>query len=288
LLESGKALPGCRPNPPVGCVIVVEDRVVARGFTGPPGAAHAEAAAISALPPTESGVALSAFVTLEPCSFQGRTPSCAVALINRGIRSVFVGIVDPDPRNNGKGLQLLREAGLDVELGTLEQEIREFIAPYLYGSSQTEPVRFQEATTTDVPAMALCHTADPTAGADPRMAGYFDRKHHPQQALLPRVGYLALAGPDIIGYIAGHRTTRHGCAGEVQYLFVAPTYRRKGVATALLRLLAQWFVDQEAHRVCVGVASDSPPAAQPFYESVGAAPFKRFWYAWEDIAIALD
>lgn len=110
LLESRKALPECRPNPPVGCVIVLEDEVVSRGFTGPPGTAHAEASAISALPPAESGVALSAFVTLEPCSFHGRTPSCAVALINRGIRSVFVGIVDPDPRNNGKGLQLLRVA----------------------------------------------------------------------------------------------------------------------------------------------------------------------------------
>jgi pyrimidine deaminase RibD-like protein len=131
LLESRKALPGCRPNPPVGCVIVSADRVVSRGFTGPPGTRHAEAAAISALAPTESCVALSVFVTLEPCSFQGRTPSCAVALINRGFRSVFVGIVDPDPRNNGKGLQLLRDAGIQVELGTLEQEIREFLAPYL-------------------------------------------------------------------------------------------------------------------------------------------------------------
>jgi pyrimidine deaminase RibD-like protein len=151
LVESRKALPSCRPNPPVGCVIVVEGEVVARGFTGPPGTAHAEAAAISALPPTEKGVALSAFVTLEPCSFQGRTPSCAVALINRGIRSVFVGVVDPDPRNNGRGLQLLREAGIHVELGTLEEEIREFLAPYLYGSSQTDPVQFREATATDRP-----------------------------------------------------------------------------------------------------------------------------------------
>jgi pyrimidine deaminase RibD-like protein len=131
LLESRKALPGCRPNPPVGCVIVLDDRIVSRGFTGPPGTPHAEAAAISALAPADSTVALSVFVTLEPCSFHGRTPSCAVALINRGFRSVFVGIVDPDPRNNGKGLQLLRDAGIQVEVGTLEQEIREFLAPYL-------------------------------------------------------------------------------------------------------------------------------------------------------------
>lgn len=149
-------------------------------------------------------------------------------------------------------------------------------------------VQFREATTADVAAMALCHVADPASGAaDPRMAAYFDRQHHPQQALPPRVGYLALANDAVIGYIAGHRTTRHGCAGEVQYLFVAPAYRRRGVATALVRLLAEWFQAQAAQKVCVGVAADSPVEAQPFYESVGATPFKRHWYAWEDIGIVL-
>jgi len=146
-------------------------------------------------------------------------------------------------------------------------------------------VRFRAATSADVPAMARCRLTDPTAGvADPRMTAYFDGQHHPQQALLPRTGYVALAGGEVIGYIAGHQTTRHGCAGEVQYLFVAPAYRRRGVATGLLRLLAAWFQEQGAANVCVGVAADSP-AARPFYESVGASPIKRFWYAWEDIGV---
>lgn len=133
LAESQKALPACRPNPPVGCVIVLGDRILARGFTGAPGASHAEASAISSLSYTGSAADLAAFVTLEPCAFQGRTPSCAMALINHGIGSVFVGIIDPDPRNNGTGLQLLREAGIRVELGILEQEVRDFLAPYLGG-----------------------------------------------------------------------------------------------------------------------------------------------------------
>jgi pyrimidine deaminase RibD-like protein len=59
-----------------------------------------------------------------------------LALINRGIHSVFVGILDPDSRNNGKGVQMLRDAGIHVELGTLEQEVREFLTPYLAEYSQ--------------------------------------------------------------------------------------------------------------------------------------------------------
>jgi len=145
-------------------------------------------------------------------------------------------------------------------------------------------VRYRVAGAGDVPAMAECRTSDPAAGlADPRMTAYFNGEHHPGEALAPRIGFVALAGDRVIGYIAGHRTTRHGCAGEVQYLFVAPAYRRRGIATGLLRELAQWFKDRGARSVCVNVAPDSP-AAKPFYESVGASPIKKFWYAWDDIS----
>jgi len=70
----------------------------------------------------------------------------------------------------------------------------------------------------------------------------------------------------------------------VQYLFVAQEYRRRGIGTELLRRLARWFEGQRARRVCVNVAPDSP-AAKPFYESAGASPIKKFWYAWEDISM---
>lgn len=134
LAESRKALPACRPNPPVGCIIVADNRIVSRGFTGTPGAPHAEASALASLSYARNPAELSAFVTLEPCAFQGRTPSCAAALISLRIGSVFVGILDPDPRNNGRGLRLLADAGIHVELGVLEQAVREFLAPHLAGT----------------------------------------------------------------------------------------------------------------------------------------------------------
>jgi GNAT superfamily N-acetyltransferase len=116
------------------------------------------------------------------------------------------------------------------------------------------------------------------------MTAYFDGNHHPQQALPPRVGYLALAGDGVTGYIAGHLTTRHGCAAEVQYLFVAPECRRRGVATALLRLLTNWFGSAGVRKVCVCVDPHSP-GAKPFYESTGASPFRQLWYRWDDISV---
>lgn len=131
--------------------------------------------------------------------------------------------------------------------------------------------------------MAASRLADTTAGpADERMAAYLDGRHHPQQALRPRTAYIALAGDRVVGYIAGHGTLRHKCAGELQYLYIAPTHRRLGVATELLRLLAGWFCDRDMRRVCVNVNTDSE-GAEAFYRRHGAQALSQYWYVWEDI-----
>lgn len=131
LAESQQALPACLPNPPVGCVVVHGQTIVARGFTGAPGTPHAEAAALLALGDVEHPHELAVFVTLEPCAFVGRTPSCARALVMAGVRKVYVGTLDPDPRNNGAGIDIMRRAGIDVRVGVLEAHVLAFIAPYL-------------------------------------------------------------------------------------------------------------------------------------------------------------
>lgn len=132
LLESKKALPTCLPNPPVGCVLVKEGKVSAKGYTRALKAFHTEAHALSQISQTLEQV--SAYVTLEPCSFFGRTPSCAQELSRRKIKSVYVTICDPHPKNQGAGIQILKEAGVKVEIGLLEKEVRAFIEPYLIDS----------------------------------------------------------------------------------------------------------------------------------------------------------
>jgi HAD superfamily hydrolase (TIGR01509 family) len=129
LAEGRRALPACLPNPPVGCVLIRAGEIVARGFTQPPGQDHAEAMALRQVIGTLGDV--TAYVTLEPCAFHGRTPSCASALIEREIGCVVVAALDPDPRNAGNGVQMLRAAGVHVELGLLEHEALRDMAPYL-------------------------------------------------------------------------------------------------------------------------------------------------------------
>ena len=129
LALSHQALPACRPNPPVGCVLVKQGKIVSEGFTQPPGFHHAEAMALANYKLPLSDV--TAYVTLEPCSFVGRTPSCAHTLVEKGIKRVVVATLDPDPRNSGKGIDVLRQAGIEVSIGLCEQEVFEYISPYL-------------------------------------------------------------------------------------------------------------------------------------------------------------
>jgi GNAT superfamily N-acetyltransferase len=134
--------------------------------------------------------------------------------------------------------------------------------------------------------MVQCRAADALAGpADGRMAAYFSGKHHPQHALGPRRGYVAIADATVIGYIAGHLTERFDCQGEVQYLYVAPDYRRLGVGRNLFRKLAAWFAEQDALRVCVNVDAHSP-GARPFYLNMSATDLRPHWMQWRDIASA--
>lgn len=129
LRESRKAIPACLPNPPVGCVLVRSGQVVAVGHTQSPGQHHAEAAALAAYAGPLHGV--TAYVTLEPCSFHGRTPSCAQALIKRGISRVVVALKDPDPRNDGLGLNMLSDAGVEIVEGICAAEVDAFLGRYL-------------------------------------------------------------------------------------------------------------------------------------------------------------
>ena len=150
---------------------------------------------------------------------------------------------------------------------------------------QVSSFSFRRASSADVPLMEQCRSVDTEAGAaDPRMAAYLDGQHHPQQALALRTAFIALEREEVVGYIAGHSTTRLGCDGEVQYLYVTPRCRRHRVAATLLRLLAEWFRDHSIRRVCVNVDVDSHGAV-PFYNACGAASLNKYWYVWEDIAV---
>lgn len=126
---SRNALPDCNPNPPVGCVLVKDDIVVSEGYTQAIGGNHAEVQALNAYNGTLEGVV--AYVTLEPCSFVGRTPACANTLVESGIKHVVVSMLDPDERNSGKGIKMLEKGGIKVDIGLCYEQVSGFLAPYL-------------------------------------------------------------------------------------------------------------------------------------------------------------
>ena len=149
-------------------------------------------------------------------------------------------------------------------------------------------VLYRQADKSDIPAMARIRTEGDWGGGAPedRMARYLDGEHHPQQALMPRVIYVALEDDSLVGYIAGHLTRRYACDGELQWIYVIPERRGGGVASELLRLLATWFAKQKASRICVDVVPANT-SARRFYTRHGADNLNEHWLVWNDINVVL-
>lgn len=111
------------PNPMVGAVIVKENRVIGKGYHECYGEAHAEVKAFENATVDVEGATL--YVTLEPCSHYGKTPPCVNKIIDKKIKEVVIGSLDPNPLVSGRGVQKLIDAGIEVTIGVLEKECRE-------------------------------------------------------------------------------------------------------------------------------------------------------------------
>ena len=125
LREARRGAGHTSPNPAVGAVIVRGGRIVARGFHRCAGMPHAEIEAIGALKNPRLARGATLFVTLEPCSTHGRTPPCVEAIVRSGFARVVIGAIDPNPAHAGRGVELLRAAGIEVVAGVLADECGE-------------------------------------------------------------------------------------------------------------------------------------------------------------------
>lgn len=127
-LDLARSAPFTSPNPRVGAVVVRAGRIVSEGVHMGAGTPHAEARALGGVDARGSTL----YVNLEPCVHSGRTPPCAPAVAEAGVARVVVATPDPDPRVTGAGLALLRERGVEVTTGVLEQDAERLNAPYLH------------------------------------------------------------------------------------------------------------------------------------------------------------
>ncbi len=123
----------------VGCVIVREDQIIGEGFTSPYGGAHAEVNAINSVSDKRLLQEATLYVSLEPCSHFGKTPPCADLIISSGIPRVVIGVRDPHSEVDGKGIERLKTAGIDVTCPVLEKECREHHKRFLTFHEKKRP-----------------------------------------------------------------------------------------------------------------------------------------------------
>jgi len=116
------------PNPAVGCVVAKDGQIIAGDYHHEAGLPHAEALALGRVGSSAKNADL--YVTLEPCCIYGRTPPCTEAIIKAGIKRVFVGTKDPNPAVNGQGIEILRQAGIEVKTGVLQKQCDSLIRSY--------------------------------------------------------------------------------------------------------------------------------------------------------------
>lgn len=190
------------PNPPVGCVLVREGRVIGRGATAPGGRPHAETAALAMAGDAARGA--TAYVTLEPCAHHGGTPPCAEALVAAGIARVVAALRDPDPRVNGTGFSRLRAAGIALEEGLLAAEAEAVTAGFLSRVRAGRPaLTLKLAATLD--GRIATHTGESRwiTGREARRAAHALRGRH--DAVFVGIGTVLADDPALTCRLPGFR-----------------------------------------------------------------------------------
>jgi diaminohydroxyphosphoribosylaminopyrimidine deaminase / 5-amino-6-(5-phosphoribosylamino)uracil reductase len=192
------------PNPSVGCVIVTDGRVVGRGATAPSGRPHAETLALERAGARARGG--TAYVTLEPCCHWGRTPPCTDALIDAGIARVVIAVRDPDPRVDGRGVAILRDAGIKVAEGVLQADAREVIAGFTLRLHADRPwVTLKLASTLDGRIATRTGESRWITGQLARRKAHALRGRH--DAIMVGIGTVLADDPDLTCRLPGFRPT---------------------------------------------------------------------------------
>ena len=138
---AANGIQGARPNPMVGAVIVAEDRIIGEGYHVRCGEGHAEVNAFASVRAEDERLLKDAtvYVSLEPCAHYGKTPPCADLIVRKGVRRVVVGCVDPFAEVQGRGIARIRQAGIEVTVGVLEQECQWLNRRFFTYHSQHRP-----------------------------------------------------------------------------------------------------------------------------------------------------
>lgn len=186
------------PNPAVGCVIVRDGRVIAAARTANGGRPHAETQALAQC----DARGATAYVTLEPCAHVGETPACAEELVKAGVARVVIACTDADPRTNGQGMALLREAGIELVTGLCEAEARALNAGFFKRVAKNLPlVAIKTATSLDGFIANARGESQWITGEAARAHGHLLRAQH--DALMTGINTVLADDPDMTCRIPG-------------------------------------------------------------------------------------
>ena len=260
------------PNPMVGCVVVKDGQVVGEGYHEKCGADHAEVNALKAAGDKARGAAL--YVTLEPCSHdtpEKKKSPCAPKLIEAGIRSVFVAMVDPNPLVEGKGNQILRDAGIEVEVGLCESEARQLNSGYISLFERGRPfVTAKWAMSLDGKIATASGDSKWITSEAARNRGHVERGAN--DAVMVGIGTVLADDPEL--------TNRSGVGGNPLRIVVDPH----------LELPPASKLVQSASEVPLLVLCADPPPSEPYLalqklgvEIAGLQINPSSYFSWNDI-----
>lgn len=240
------------PNPSVGCVLVKDGKVVGRGWTQPPPGNHGEAEALKRAGSAAFGA--TAYVTLEPCCHYGRTPPCTMALIHAGVQRVVVAASDPFPRVDGRGIEQLRQSGVQVDVGLCKEEAEEQHAGFFKKVGENRPlVTLKLATSLDGRIATASGESQWITGARARAAGQSLRASH--DAIMVGANTARLDDPELTCRLPGME-------GRSPVRVVVSRGGRLPLESKLARTAA-------LHPTWMIVASGMPPEALLAHEKAG-------------------
>ena len=189
------------PNPSVGCVIVKEGHVVGRGRTADGGRPHAETVALKMAGKKARGATV--YVSLEPCSHHGQTGPCAQALIDAKVAKVVVAIEDSDPRVRARGMEMLRDAGIEVVIGILEEKAHNLNKGFFLRHTEGRPlISLKTATTLDSKIATSSGESKWITGDLARQRAHLIRAQH--DAIAVGVNTVMADNPSLTSRVTGH------------------------------------------------------------------------------------
>jgi diaminohydroxyphosphoribosylaminopyrimidine deaminase / 5-amino-6-(5-phosphoribosylamino)uracil reductase len=200
-----KGLGRTSPNPMVGAVVVKGNTIVGRGYHRRAGEPHAEILALRQAGKKAHGAAL--YLNLEPCDHFGRTPPCTRAVLNAGIKRVVSGMKDPNPLVSGRGFRRLRKAGVQVDVGVLEEECRELNAPFCTFITRKRPfVTLKAAASLD--GKVATRSGDSRWISSEVSRNYVHRLRQAMDAVAVGIGSVLKDDPLLTARLPGRKKTR--------------------------------------------------------------------------------